>query len=77
MLDAFALIVLLTLITVGIAAAVWLAILPGKIAKRRNHPEAEAINVGGWLGLLLTLGVVWVLMMIWAHMHVDEQSAGP
>jgi len=56
-LDIFAIIVLVILL---------LAMLPGKIAKSRNHPQAEAINIGGWLGALLA-GVAWPIFLIWAY----------
>lgn len=48
--------------------AIWvvLAMLPGKIAKSRNHPQAEAINIGGWLGALFA-GVAWPIFLIWAY----------
>jgi hypothetical protein len=39
---------------------------PGKKAKERNHPQAEAINVLGWLGLLFG-GVGWVVAVVWAY----------
>ncbi len=39
---------------------------PGRIARERNHPQAEAINVCGWLGLI-TLGVPWIVAMVWAY----------
>lgn len=26
--------------------------LPGKIAVARNHPEAEAVNLMGWVGFV-------------------------
>ena len=39
---------------------------PGKKAKERSHPQAEAINVLGWLGLLLG-GVGWVVAVVWAY----------
>ena len=40
--------------------------LPGKKALEREHPQAEAINVLGWLGLLLG-GVGWVFALVWAY----------
>ena len=64
-LDIFALIVLLVLLVAIVVAWVVLAMLPGKMAKQRNHPQADAINVGGWLGALLG-GVFWPLAFIWA-----------
>ena len=52
-LDIFAIIVLLILLVAVIAIWIVLAMLPGRIAARRNHPQAEAINIGGWLGAIL------------------------
>ena len=49
-LDIFALIVMGILIAVVIAAVVKLGPLPGNIAKKRGHPQADAINVLGWIG---------------------------
>jgi hypothetical protein len=64
-LGIFALIVLLILVATVLGAVVWLAMLPGKIAAQRQHPQAEAIRIAGWLGILT--GVVWILAMIWAY----------
>lgn len=64
-LDIFAIIVLLILIVAAIAIWVVLAMLPGKIAAKRNHPQAEAINIGGWLGAILG-GVFWPIFLVWA-----------
>ncbi|MEM7398525.1 MAG: DUF3302 domain-containing protein [Pseudomonadota bacterium] len=65
-LDIFAIIVLLVLLVAAIAIWVVLAMLPGKIASGRNHPQADAINIGGWLGALLA-GVLWPIFLIWAY----------
>lgn len=64
-LDIFAWIVLIVLIIALLAGWIVLAMLPGKIAKQRGHPQADAINVAGWLGAL-ALGVFWPLALIWA-----------
>jgi amino acid transporter len=74
-LDVFAAFVLLILIVALIAIWVALAMLPGRIAKSRNHPQAEAINVGGWLGALL-LFVLWPLVLIWAFTKPQTASEG-
>jgi hypothetical protein len=43
--------------------------LPGKIAIARKHPEAEAVNLMGWVGFL---GVVpWIQALIWAFKPTD------
>ena len=74
-LDVFAAFVLLVLIVAVIAIWVALAMLPGRIAKSRNHPQAEAINVGGWLGALL-LFILWPLVLIWAFTKPQTASEG-
>ena len=58
---------------IGIAVA-YLGMLPGKIAKGRNHPQAEAINVASWLGII-TFGVLWPFALIWAFIRSGEESA--
>jgi hypothetical protein len=43
-----------------------LAMMPGQIAKKRGHPQAEAINVMGWWGAL-TMGVLAPIAWVWAY----------
>jgi Protein of unknown function (DUF3302) len=43
--------------------------LPGRIAIARNHPEAEAVNLMGYLGFLAV--VPWVNAFIWAFKPTD------
>jgi Protein of unknown function (DUF3302) len=49
----------------GVVFMVWLAGLPGRIARARKHPDAEAVNLLGWAGLLPTI-YPWVQAFIWA-----------
>lgn len=65
-LDIFALVVLLILLAAAVAVWVILGMLPGRIARQRNHPQAEAITVCGWWGVL-TLGILLPLAYIWAY----------
>jgi len=65
-LDIFATIVLILVIATVVGVLVVLAMMPGKIAAQRNHPQAEAVKVAGWLGMLT--GIIWILAMIWAYM---------
>lgn len=71
MLSLLALVVMILLLVVAVVAAVLLGGLPGRIAQRREHPQADAIRVCGWMGLL-TLGILWPVAMIWAHLHHSE-----
>jgi hypothetical protein len=44
---------------------IWLAGLPGRIAIARKHPDAEAVKLMGWAGLLPTI-YPWIQAFIWA-----------
>ncbi len=65
-LNIFALVVLIVLVAAVLVIAALIGAAPGRIARERNHPQAEAINVCGWLGLI-TLGVPWIVAMVWAY----------
>jgi hypothetical protein len=65
--NVFAWIVLLLLTGAAIGIVAFLGLWPGKVAKARNHPQAEAIAIGSWLTLLLGF-VLWPLVVIWAYM---------
>lgn len=65
-LDIFALVVLVVLAIAVLATWILLGMYPGKIARERNHPQAEAIAVCGWWGAI-TLGLLMPLAFIWAY----------
>jgi hypothetical protein len=69
MLDVFAWIVLIVLVASTTAVAVFLAMLPGSIAKRRGHPWAQAVTVAGWVTLFLGFAL-WPVALIWAYVDV-------
>lgn len=69
MLDIFAWIVLLILLSCAVFVVVLMAMLPGIIAKKRNHPWAEAVTVAGWVTLFLGF-VLWPVVLIWAYVDV-------
>jgi hypothetical protein len=51
-----------TIIVIGI----WkIHTLPGVIAKQRNHPQAEAIEITAYLGLIAF--PLWMAALIWAY----------
>jgi len=77
MLDVLTFVVLGVLLSAGLYAAFRLGALPGQIARQRGHPQADAINTAGWLGLL-TLGLLWPLALIWAFTRPRAApDAGP
>ena len=47
--------------------------LPHSIAKKRNHPQQEAIHVAGWLSLF-TFHAIWPVIYIWAVTKVDPSG---
>ncbi len=73
-LDIFALVVFAVLIAFVIFLAVKLGPLPGNIASKRGHPQADAINVLGWIGVV-TLGLAWPIALVWAYTRSGEQQA--
>jgi len=72
-LDIFTFIVLAVLLAVVIFFFMKLGELPGKIAGKRNHPQADAITICGWLGIL-TLGLLWPIAIIWAYTRPAESG---
>ena len=70
-LDIFALLVIALLIGVVIWLIVLLGNMPGDIARKRNHPQAEAISALGWIGLI-TMGVGWFVAFVWAYYKPGE-----
>jgi hypothetical protein len=66
MLDFFAWIVLIVLLASTVFVIVFMAMLPGMIARKREHPWAQAVAVGGWVTLFLGF-MLWPLVLIWAY----------
>ena len=64
-LDYFALGVLIFVFLVIFYGIIILHDIPYLIAKKRNHPHADAIHVAGWVSLF-TLHVIWPFLWIWA-----------
>lgn len=74
-LDVFAWLVLVVLLLSSVVVVILLAMLPGMIARRRGHPWAVAISVGGWVTLFLGF-VLWPVVLIWAYVDVPSRPAG-
>lgn len=52
-----------------------MAVLPGRIARQRGHPQADAVKMAGILGILTF--VLWPLALVWAYYHPTEQTDRP
>jgi hypothetical protein len=52
------------LVAIGLGLLVFVLGLPGRIAIARNHPEAEAVYLMGWVGFLAV--VPWISALGWA-----------
>jgi uncharacterized BrkB/YihY/UPF0761 family membrane protein len=64
--EPVAFIILLLLGLVVIYLYVVIARLPGQKARERGHPQADAINILGWIGPFLG-AIGWVIALIWAY----------
>jgi hypothetical protein len=73
MLDYFALGVLLVLCATMVGGLITLGYMPGRIARGRKHPQADAVAVCGWVGLL-TFGVLLPVAYIWAYWRYDGRT---
>jgi len=71
-LDIFAVIVLVVLVATLVAIFLALGMLPGHIARKRGHPWAEAVAIGGWVTLIFGF-LLWPLVMIWAYVDVPAK----
>jgi hypothetical protein len=68
--DYLTFLTLLLVVVACVAFWIWLAGLPGRIAIARKHPEAEAVKLLGYAGLLPTV-YPWVQAFIWAFKPTD------
>jgi len=62
--DYVTFVALFVVVAAFLTAAVFILGLPGRIAIARNHPEADAVNLMGWIGFLAV--VPWIQALIWA-----------
>jgi hypothetical protein len=68
------------LLAVAVVLIIFIGGLPGKVARMRNHPHANAITAAGWISLV-TLGALWPIAFVWAFLtprsHVSSSDGGP
>ena len=74
--SALGFVILVLLVLLGIWIFVELAKLPGSKARERNHPQAEAISVLGWVGLLFG-AIPWLIALVWAYTKPIAAAATP
>lgn len=72
-LDILAIAVMVFLAGVILVLGIFVLILPGWLARRKGHPQAEAITWCGVLGLF-TAGIAWVVALVWS---LCKPKAGP
>jgi hypothetical protein len=65
-LNLIALMMLIIVISFVVSILCFLGGLPGRIAQQRQHLQADAIRILGWLGLL-TGGILWGVALVWAY----------
>ena len=72
--DIFAWVVLVILIAAIVAVFCIMGALPGHIARRRNHPQTQAVTVAGWITLIFGFAL-WPVALIWAYVDVPAARA--
>jgi hypothetical protein len=74
-LDYLSLIILLVGLTLVFYLFIYIHDLPHTIAKKRHHPQEEAIHVACWLSLF-TLHAIWPIVYIWAVSYKKPDLVG-
>ena len=64
--DVLAIVVMVLVPLVGIAAFLFVHVLPEKIAEKRHHPQAAAIKTLCFLSLAFG-GLLWPIAWLWAY----------
>ncbi len=71
--DYFAWYILIVILATMVAELIGLGLAPGYIARNRNHPWANAVEVAGWVTLIFGF-VLWPLALIWAVVDVPKKE---
>ena len=75
MLENIALGILVFVALVGFYGVIAIHDIPYEIAKKRNHPQQDALHVAGWVSLF-TLHVMWPFLWIWATLYREDRGWG-
>ena len=65
LIKAISLFLVLFSVIIIVLAIVFVHTMPGKIARKRNHPQVEAIEITSLIGLLIF--PFWMGALIWAY----------
>lgn len=74
-LDYFALGLLIFVALVIFYGIIVIHDIPYEIAKKRNHPQQDALHVAGWVSLF-TLHAIWPFLWIWATLYREDRGWG-
>jgi len=75
MLDYFALFLLFFVFVTLFYGVIAIHDIPYELAKKRNHPQQDAIHIAGWASLF-TLHVLWPFLWIWASLYREDRGWG-
>jgi amino acid transporter len=73
-LSIVALVMLIIMIGLIISLIWFLGGMPGRVAANRNHPNAQAVQVGGWASLFCGV-VIWPIVLMWAYSKPARQAS--
>lgn len=74
-LNYFALGVLIFVFLVIFYGIIFIHDIPYVLARKRNHPHADAIHAAGWVSLF-TLHIIWPFLWIWATIYNPQRGWG-
>ena len=74
-LDYFALGVIIFVVVFLFYGVIVIHDIPYEIAKKRNHPQQDALHVAGWISLF-TLHAIWPFLWIWATLYREDRGWG-
>ena len=74
-LDYFALGILFFVIIIMFYGVIAIHDIPYEIAKKRNHPQQDALHIAGWVSLF-TLHAIWPFLWIWATLYREDRGWG-
>lgn len=72
LIDIFTWVVLLVVAATLVASLIALGVMPGRIARKRGHPWAQAVSIGSWATLVFGF-VFWPLILVWAYVDVPTK----